>query len=133
MSSLLGEQRIPPSAPLHPWQWPTQPWSCIHLDCAGPYMGHTYLIIVDACSKWLDAHIMSTISSKETIETLRSVFATHGIPQMIVTDNGSPFTSKDFKSFTRKNGIKHVTSAPYHPSSSGQAERAVQTIKKGLK
>ena len=121
----------PPSAPLHPWQWPTQPWSRLHLDFAGPYMGHTYLVIVDACSKWLDAHIMSTISSEKTIETLRSVFATHGIPQMIVTDNGSSFTSEEFKTFTRKNGIKHVTSAPYHPSSNGQAERAVQTIKKG--
>ena len=39
----------PPSAPLHPWQWPTQPWSRLHLDFAGPYMGHTYLVIVDAC------------------------------------------------------------------------------------
>ena len=78
-------------------------------------MGHTYLIIVDACSKWLDAHIMSTTSSEKTIDTLRSVFATHGIPQMIVTDNGSSFTSQEFKTFTQKNGIKHVTSAPYHP------------------
>ena len=59
-------RQSPPSAPLHPWQWPTQPWSRIHLDFAGPY---TYLVIVDACSKWLDAHIMSTISSEKTIET----------------------------------------------------------------
>jgi hypothetical protein len=73
---------------------------------------------------------MSTISSEKIIETLRSVFATHRIPQMIVTDNGSSFTSDEFKTFTRKNGIKHVT---YHPSSNGQAERAVQTVKKGLK
>ena len=57
----------PPSAPLHPWQWPTKPWSRLHLDFAGPYMGHMYLVIVDACSKWLDAHIMSTISSEKTI------------------------------------------------------------------
>ena len=123
----------PPSAPLHPWQWPTQPWSHLHLDFVGPYMGHTYLVIVDACSKWLDAHIMLTISSEKTIETLISVFATHGIPQMIVMDNGSSFTSEEFKTFTRKNDIKHVTYAPYHPSSNGQAECAVQTIKKGLK
>ena len=37
------------------------------------------------------------------------------------------------REFTQKNGIKHVTSAPYHPSSNGQAERAVQTVKQGLK
>ena len=123
----------PPTAPLHPWQWPSQPWSRLHLDFAGPYMGHMYLIIVDAHSKWLKAHIISTITSEKTIETLRSVFANHGLPQMIVTDNGSSFTSHEFKIFTQKNGIKHVTSALYHPSSNGQAERAVQTVKQGIK
>ena len=77
--------------------------------------------------------IMSSITSARTIETLRSVFATHGLPRVIVTDNGSSFTSDEFKTFVRKNGIKHVTSAPYHPSTNGQAERAVQTLKRGLK
>ena len=96
-------------------------------------MGHMFLVIVDAHSKWLDAHIMSSITSARTIETLRSVIATHGLPRVIVTDNGSSFTSDEFKTFVRKNGIKHVTSAPYHPSTNGQAERAVQTLKRGLK
>ena len=126
-------QSSPPSAPLHPWQWPGQPWSRLHLDLAGPYMGHMFLVIVDAHSKWLDAHIMSSITSAKTIETLRSVFATHGLPRVIVTDNGSSITSDEFTTFVRKNGIKHVTSAPYRPSTNGQAERAVQTLKRGLK
>ena len=65
----------PPLAPLHPWQWPEQPWSRVHLDFAGPYMGHMFLVIVDAHSKWLDAHVLSTITSSKTIEVLRSVFA----------------------------------------------------------
>ena len=64
---------------------------------------------------------------------LRSVFVIHGLPLVIVTDNGSAFTSEEFKMFIRKNGIKHVTSASYHPSTNGQAERAVQTLKRGLK
>ena len=76
---------------------------------------------------------MSSITSAKTIETLRSVFATHGLPCVIVTDNGSSFTSDEFKTFACKNGIKHVTSAPYHPSTNDQAERAVQTLKRGLK
>ena len=98
-------------------------------------MGHTYLIIhvVDAHFKWIDAHIMSSITSSKTNEILRSVFATHRIPQTIVSDNGSSFTSDEFKLFTQKNGIKHVYLAPYHPSSNGQAERAVQMIKHGIK
>ena len=123
----------PPSAPLHPWQWPSQPWSRLHLDFAGPYMGHMFLIIADAHSKWLDAHIMSSITSTKTIEILRTVFATHGLPRKIVTDNGPSFTSQEFRTFMEGNGIKHVTSAPYHPSTNGLAERAVQTVKLGIK
>ena len=50
-----------PTAPLHPWLWPSQPWSRLHLDFEGPFMGRMYLIIVDTHSKWLDAHIMPTM------------------------------------------------------------------------
>ena len=76
-------------------------------------MGHMFLV-VDAHSKWLDAH-MSLITSARTIETLRSVFATQGLPRVIVADNGSSVTSDEFKTFVRKNGIKHVTYARTTP------------------
>jgi len=122
----------PPKAPLHSWEWPSQPWSRLHLDFAGPFMGHMYLVIVDAHSKWLDVHIMQSITSEKTIEKLRSVFATHGLPKQIVTDNGTSFTSDKFQEFVKKNGIKHTFSTPYHPATNGQVERAVQTFKQGL-
>ncbi len=73
---------------------------------------------------------MSSANSTQTVLALRQVFSTHGIPEVIVSDNGTPFTSFDFKTFTKKNGIRHLTSAPYHPSN---AERAVQTFKRGMK
>ena len=105
----------PPTAPLHPWEWPAQPWSRLHLDFAGPFLGKMYLVLVDAHSKWLDVQIMNSITSEMTISRLRSIFATHGLPQQIVTDNGPTFTSEAFKEFTKLNGIKHTFSAPYHP------------------
>ena len=63
----------------------------------------------------------------------RSSFATLGLPEELVTDNGPSFTSEEFAKFQRMNGIKHITTAPYHPGSNGLAERTVQTIKRGLK
>ena len=52
---------------------------------------------------------------------------------MIVSDNGSVFTSKEFSDFMIYNGITHVKSSPYHPSTNGLAERAVQIFKAGIK
>ena len=59
------------------------------------------------------------------------MFTQHGIPNSIVSDNGSSFTSSEFQNFCKMKGIKHYTSAPYKPASDGQAERAVQIIKNG--
>ncbi len=123
----------PPAAPLHPWEWPTQPWSRLHLDFAGPFLGRMYLVLVDAFSKWMDVHIMQSITASKTIEVLSMVFATHGLPQKVVTDNGPTFTSTEFTDFMTGNGIKLVHSAPYHPSTNGLAERAVQSFKQALK
>ena len=64
---------------------------------------------------------------------LQTFFAHFGIPETVVTDNGTCFVSAEFESFLASNGIKHLTSAPYHPTSNGLAERAVQIVKKGLK
>ena len=60
-------------------------------------------------------------------------FASQGLPEMVVSDNGPAFVSKEFEEFLRKNGVRHVTSAPYHPSSNGLVERVVQTFKQAMK
>ena len=71
--------------------------------------------------------------SSALIEVLRSLFARFGLPETIVTDNGTGFVSQEFEEFLGKNGVKHINSAPYHPASNGITERAVQIVKKGLK
>ena len=96
-------------------------------------MGKTFLIVVDAHSKWLEAVSVPSTSSQATIQTLRTIFATHGLPETIVSDNVTGFTSSEFQQFLTQNGIKHIKTAPYHPATNGLAERAVQTFKEGMK
>ena len=119
--------------PVHPWEFPTKPWSRLHIDYAGPVHGKMYLVIIDAYSKWLEVKTVATATSSATIQHLRGIFATHGLPEVLVSDNGSCFTSSEFKQFTTRNGIQHICTAPYHPASNGQAERAVRIVKDALK
>ena len=76
---------------------------------------------------------MSSTNSHQTITALQSLFAKYGLPEQLVSDNGPQFTSDDFAHFVKSNGIKHIRSAPYHPSSNGLAERFVQTFKRAMK
>ena len=115
----------------HTWIWP----GMTHIDFAGPFLGKMFLIIVDAHSKWLEVVQMSTTTAPKTIEVLQVVFSRNGLPEQLVSDNGPQFTSRsdDFAHFMKANGIKHIKSAPYHPSSNGLAERFVQTFKQAMK
>ncbi|XP_033124685.1 uncharacterized protein K02A2.6-like [Anneissia japonica] len=76
---------------------------------------------------------MSATSSEQTIEILRSVFARDGLPEKLVTDNGPQFIAHTFKRFIEANGIRHITSAPYHPRTNGLVERFVQTFKHSMR
>ena len=53
--------------------------------------------------------------------------------KLVVSNNGTTFTSTEFLQFMTKNVIQHVKIAPHHPSSNGLAERAVKTFKEGMK
>ena len=61
------------------------------------------------------------------------MFATFGLPEQLVTDNGPQFLSEEFALFSKLNGIRHIRSAPYHPATNGLAERFVQSVKLALK
>ena len=75
----------------------------------------------------------SITSAAATIELLRRAFATHGLPDMVVSDNSTGFTIVEFGSFMTKNGIVHVKTIPRHPSSDGHVERSVRIFKVGMK
>ena len=92
-----------------------------------------FLILLDVNTKWVAIHVVNSTSAEVTIEKMRATFANLGLPQILVTDNSLQFTSAQFAQFTKNNGIKHVTSSPYHPSTNELAEIMVQTFKEGMR
>ena len=126
-------RNAPSASPLHPWLWPSKPWIRIHVDFAGPFQKKMFMLVVDSHSKWPEIIEMPSTTSSKTIEELRKLFSAYGLPEQIVTDNGPQFIAEEFTLFLRQNGIKHLKSAPYHPSSNGAVERLVQSFKKSLR
>ena len=126
-------QSVPATAPLHPWAWPSRPWQRVHIDFAGPFRNKNFLIVVDAHSKWPEVIPMATTTSTATIRELRRLFASYGLPEQLVSDIGPQLVSDEFQEFLKMNRIKHLRSAPYHPSSNGLAERFVGTFKRALR
>ena len=72
--------------------------------------------------------MVSSTSAQQTIDKLRSMFACHGLPTTLVSDNGSPFQSAEFHMFMIANGILHRRVPPYHLASNSLAENMVKTI-----
>jgi len=127
------QQNNPAPCKTHPWETPSTPWQRLHIDFAGPFRGHTFLIVVDSFSKWPEVIPMTSTTAYNTVRVLLSLFATHGIPEHIGSDNGPQFVSSEFENFCKGNNIKHTRSAPYHPATNGEAERFVQTFKNNMK
>lgn len=92
-----------------------------------------FLILVGSYSKWIEAFHITSSTSSATIGRLRIAFATHGLPEMVVTDNGSNFVGNEFDDFLKMNKIRHIRTASYHHASNGPAERAVKAFKEGPK
>lgn len=76
---------------------------------------------------------MTNTSARSTVTALRDIFSRHGLPEIIVSDNGPQFTAAEFQQFCTSGEILHRTSAPYRPSTNGQAERVVQILKSAIR
>ena len=88
------------------------------MDCAGPFLNR----MIDAHSKWIEAYPLLSITAPTTIQCLRTIFSTHGVPEVLVSDNGPTFTSEEFAVFLKRNDKR---SPAYHPSSNGLAEKSI--------
>lgn len=127
------ENRHMPPRTSHEWITPTRPWARIHIDFAGPFQNKFFLIVVDSYSRWPEVVVVNNMTAATVIRHLRMLFATHGLCETLVSDNGTSFVATEMKQFLNANKIRHITTAPYHPATNGLAERMVQTVKDKLR
>ena len=91
--------------------------------------GQSFSIALHYYSGYFEVQDMSSTMSTCVITILKTWFSRHGIPVTVISDNGSPFNSGDFKTFSKEWDFHHVTSSPYHAQCNGHVENAVKTCK----
>ena len=111
---------------------PERPWEKVATDLFA-LNGKDYLIVVDYYSQFLELRKLTTTSSNAVIVQLKEIFARHGTPCEVVSDNGPQYASHEFKMFAKEWDFVHTTSSPYYPQSNGRAENAVKIAKNLLK
>ena len=101
------------------WPETNHSWSCRHIDFAGPLSG-SYLIVV-SFSKWPEILRCKKPTTKLVIGFPHELFTRFGVPDTIVSDNGTQFISNEFKEFCKTLVVEHITITPFHLRSNGQA------------
>ena len=83
-----------------------------------PFSG---IIIVDYYSKFIEIAKLNKATAEAVIQHCKNIFSGHGIPEEIVTNNGSLFDSNAFHRFSKEYQFRCITSSPYYPRGNGEA------------
>jgi transposase InsO family protein len=96
--------------------------------------GHVYLlVVVDKFTKWIEAVPVTSADAASAVNFIKGIIFWFGVPHNIVTDNGSNFTSREFKEYCEGVGIKLQFASVAHPQTNGQVEKANGLICNGIK
>ncbi|KAL8570113.1 hypothetical protein ACOMHN_033792 [Nucella lapillus] len=91
---------------------PELPWSSLAADIFD-WNGKQYLVVVDSYSGWFEMDMITKMTSNMVILKMKRHFASHGISEKLMTDNGTQFTSREFKQFAQEWNFVHITSSPH--------------------
>ena len=91
-----------------------------------------YILVVDYFSRFVEIQKLSSTNSVSIVAVLKSIFARHGVPITLVTDNGPQFVSHEMTQFSSTYGFNHITSYPHYHQSNGLAKCIVNTVKRML-
>ena len=124
----LQHQRQNTKEPMIPSRIPSKPWEVVATDLF-TWDKSEYLIIVDYHSRYFEVAKLPNTKSTTVITYTKSMFARHGIPSEVISDNGPQYASKDFSLFAEQWEFKHTTVSPRYPQANGLVEKEVQTVK----
>ncbi|UYV64657.1 K02A2.6-like, partial [Cordylochernes scorpioides] len=124
------EERTNRHQPLIPSELPNCPWEKVGVDLF-TLKGQNYLVIADYYSRYPEIARLEDMTSASIIVHCKSIFARHGIPLEVRSDNGPQFGSL-FKEFAHEYGFTHVTSSPRYPQSNGFIESFVKIVKERI-
>jgi hypothetical protein len=88
---------------------------------------------VDKFSKWIEVVHVTNQEATTAIKFFKSITCRYGVPNSIITDNGTNFTFGEFQEFAKKLGIQVKYATMAHPKSNGQVKKANGLVCAGLK
>ena len=88
---------------------------------------------MDNLTKYWDLEQLNDTDAESTILQMKKIFARQGVSEVVISDNGPQYASKEFKEFSESWNFHHYTSSPHHPKGNGTAEAAVKQAKRILK
>ncbi|UYV79686.1 hypothetical protein LAZ67_18000268, partial [Cordylochernes scorpioides] len=118
---------------LHPIKSGKRPFSIVHMDHVGPFVRSTkgnqeLLVIVDNLTRFVRLSPVRNTSTQNVLKVMKSFVNDFGLPDKIISDRGSCFTSRQFEEFCRGNGIHHTLNSTKHPQGNGMVERVNRTV-----
>ncbi|KAL0173103.1 hypothetical protein M9458_033414, partial [Cirrhinus mrigala] len=117
--------------PLLSYSIPERPWQVVGTDLF-TWNEQNYIIIVDYYSRYFEMERLHSCTASAVITKLKAVFARHGIPERVISDNGPCYSADEFHRFAAEWDFEHCTTSPRYPQSNGLAEKTVQTAKRIL-
>lgn len=125
---------IQKKAPLKPLPTIQEPWTRVAIDIVGPLprtkSGYRYILTgMDFASRYPEAIPLKRVDAQTVATALLEIISRYGIPEEILTDNGSVFTGKVMKSLFETLEIESIRTTPYHPQSNRMLERFHRTLK----
>ena len=128
----VGRQNPPEPMEIQPTE--CTPWETVAIDFYGPIpqVNKYLLVVTDTYSKFPEVEIVSSTDAKSCIPLLDRIFAAHGIPTNIRTDNGPPFNGYEMERYMTALGINWTTSTPLWPQGNAHVERFMKPLGKSL-